>query len=84
MKLRILRPNLQPLLIDAESVVVYADDGVTPIALAVVYQHGPPDFHCVATCNDPSFNQILKAMGVDSIVVPRVVQPPTLESLPEK
>lgn len=78
MKLRILGRGLQPRLADADSLVVFADDGVTPLALCVRHLG---DAHFVACCDDPRFNAILRNMGVDAVAVV-AGEAPTLDSVP--
>lgn len=78
MQLRILGEGLRPSRVAADSLVVFADDGVTP--LAVVVRHSG-DAHYVATCDDPHFNAVLRNMGVDAVTV--VESPtPTLAGVP--
>ena len=79
MKLRIIERGMRARVVEAESLVVYADDGATPLAVAV--RHGG-DAHFVATCADPLFNDILRNLGVTGVAVV-VGSTPTIESVPQ-
>lgn len=70
--------NLQPLpIIRASRVVIYAQDGVTPLVVAVEWR--PGEFF-VSKAGDADFVQTLKNLGIDRSVVVDTLQPATLDS----
>jgi len=61
-KIEILDEGFRPLVVSARRVLILADDGVTPIAVAAEYQ---PGMYCLSHCKDgPAFNATLKSLGV--------------------
>lgn len=70
--------NLQPLpIVQASRVVIYAQDGVTPLVVAVEWR--PGDFF-VSKAGDPDFVQTLKNLGIDRSVVVDMLHPAPLDS----
>ena len=65
MKLEILDENFQPLVLDARRVLVLADDGVTPLAVAFQYVR---DEVAVGHFGDADFNVMLKRFGIKAAV----------------
>ena len=71
--------NLQPLpVLRASRVVIYAQDGVTPLVVAVEWR--PGEFF-VSKAGDADFVQTLRNLGIDRSVVVEQVQPSPLQLL---
>jgi hypothetical protein len=72
----------QPVRFRAARVVVYADDGVTPLSLAVAVASGPPEQVITSDLHQAEFPRILRGLGIDRTVVVTRAPGPRLDDFP--
>jgi len=82
LKVRILDDRLRATTVEASSVVVYAEDGTTPVAVALEYQKGPPQLIFASGCDHPDFHAVLRALGVRDVVAVARRDAPRLDAPP--